>query len=63
METIVAAACLVVFNADAGEGRCNRLRRRGNSQQLLQPSHNLSPFFTRLLGGAATALFYRCEQF
>ncbi len=40
----------IVFNTGVGEGRCDLLRRRRNSKQLLQPSHNLSPFFKRLLG-------------
>ncbi len=40
----------VVFNAGVGEGRFDLLRRAGNGKQLLQPSHNLSPFFKRLLG-------------
>jgi hypothetical protein len=34
----------VVFNTGVGEGRCDLLRRAGNRKQLLQPSHNLSPF-------------------
>jgi len=39
----------IVFNTGVGEGRFDQRRRR-KSNQFLQPSPNLSPFFIRLLG-------------
>jgi hypothetical protein len=45
-----ALSGLCVFNAGARERHFDLVRRRGNSEQLLQPPNNLSPLFRRLLG-------------